>query len=426
MKAAITSIIGEFQDKGWDFDPHERTLELVTTHPGAALELGRRVIEQLPQGPTFYQDALSWLREEEWPVLVEHALAVLESDPENEAAAFAIAAASLQALPSLHPHLERIFHLAPNRDSYYAEWPWRESGASSLPFLRNLLDHSPPRPGDHRRAFQCLLETRDPEALAEALARSTQVLRPRFPGDSAGDPEDHLQEVGYTGADGDLQPLYPAVVRHLVFPDGYLPDPGPAWLQRHHPTWHLDPRGAPPLRFGGAADGNCAVCGGGLCHLLTLEPDTSQFGVSGLPSLSLAFCLPCLGWEEPVLYYRHGENGEPFSLGESRGEEPREAHPVLQPAEIRLADGGPRWRWQDWGLTNSRQNLHRVGGYPCWIQSAEYPECPGCGGLMRFLLQLDSGLPLENGDELSWGSGGIAYFHWCDACRISACLLQDT
>jgi hypothetical protein len=42
----------------------------------------------------------------------------------------------------------------------------------------------------------------------------------------------------------------------------------------------------------------------------------------------------------------------------------------------------------------------KLGGWPCWVQGAEYPNCPICGMRMRFIFQLDSrdNLPYDFGD----------------------------
>ena len=91
---------------------------------------------------------------------------------------------------------------------------------------------------------------------------------------------------------------------------------------------------------------------------------------------------------------------------------------------------GSREEKQDWGLSNGRQNLHRIGGHPCWIQSAEYLECPLCENTMSFLFQLDSDLltkaPGSESREFLWGSGGICYAQWCDHCKVSEYLWQCT
>jgi hypothetical protein len=82
--------------------------------------------------------------------------------------------------------------------------------------------------------------------------------------------------------------------------------------------------------------------------------------------------------------------------------------------------------WQDWGLANGRENLHRVGGHPSWIQSAAFPDCLSCGTTMQFLLQLDSEIPTADGQEWLWGSGGICYSFQCSPCRVTTHLWQCT
>ncbi|MNT59195.1 hypothetical protein D3C72_1966820 [compost metagenome] len=95
-------------------------------------------------------------------------------------------------------------------------------------------------------------------------------------------------------------------------------------------------------------------------------------------------------------------------------------------AEVDLFAAPARWRWQDWGESNGRQNLSRVGGAPSWVQSANYPACPDCSQDMDFAMQLDSGLPQEEGGEWLWGSGGCNYTFWCKDCRVSGQLWQCT
>ncbi|HEX8464230.1 MAG TPA: hypothetical protein VF627_06380, partial [Abditibacterium sp.] len=201
----------------------------------------------------------------------------------------------------------------------------------------------------------------------------------------------------------------------------------------NHPTWHLS-NGVPTQRFGGAfPQAKCHLCGGALHHLLTLAPLPENVGVSGLPSLALATCFSCLGWEESPLYFQHDKQGVPQPLPEAgKLRVPEFSSLPLEETLVQLTPTPARWHWQDWGLSNSRENLHRLGGHPCWIQNADYPKCRGCGQTMPFLLQLDSELPLQTAagtqveDLMEWGSGGILYGFWCDACMISAFLWQCT
>lgn len=151
-----------------------------------------------------------------------------------------------------------------------------------------------------------------------------------------------------------------------------------------------------------------------------------MFGNSAeVQTIPLEVCLSCLGWEESVLHYSHAADGRPVSLDggavtpEFPGETFRETTALLVPTPS-------RWRWQDWGMSNGRENLNRLGGHPTWVQSAEYPDCAGCGQPMYFLLQLDSHLPTSDGGEWLWGSGGICYAFSCRSCRHTAFLWQCT
>ncbi|WP_169784106.1 hypothetical protein [Campylobacter curvus] len=46
----------------------------------------------------------------------------------------------------------------------------------------------------------------------------------------------------------------------------------------------------------------------------------------------------------------------------------------ITPCEVSLAVTPKRWQKQDWGMANGRENLFRIGGEPCWIQSADVPD----------------------------------------------------
>ncbi|HEX5102509.1 MAG TPA: DUF1963 domain-containing protein [Pirellulaceae bacterium] len=234
----------------------------------------------------------------------------------------------------------------------------------------------------------------------------------------------YLHEVGFEATSNGLRQLYADGPRHLIFADGYL-DERAGW--QDHPTWHL-PENAPATQIdiGGDGNTNCGHCGGRTHRLVRFAHVDHLPFVMGVESLSIETCLSCLGWEDPrVMFYRHSDNGLPTCLAEHGGP-PQFPAVALQQTTVQMVDMGPRWHWQYWGATNSVENLHRIGGHPTWIQSAEYPQCPGCHSTMCFLLQLDSNLPtMDEGDWL-WGSGGIVYVFWCTACRISAMLWQCT
>jgi hypothetical protein len=189
-----------------------------------------------------------------------------------------------------------------------------------------------------------------------------------------------------------------------------------------HPTWTLATDG-PESRFGGTVESRCGLCGSQLHHLLTLPPDA--FPGTRATDVSLATCLSCQGWETQPLYFSHADPRRPRSLDEGQVTPQFPSGPLVE-TQVRLAPTPARWRWQDWALSNGRENLSRVGGHPGWIQGAEFPSCVSCQEKMDFILQLDSNLPAEDSPEFLWGSGGICYGFWCARCEISAFLGQWT
>ena len=425
-------------DRGSDPTPFDRTfdraMDLATDHPESVVRLAVAVMDRSPRGGTFFDAALSFLREDDWPEAVRCALDALGRDAENEAAKSVIAYASMQRLQSLHPHLRKIWELAPNADAYYANWPWRESGMVDVPALRTVLHDHKQELESRRKAWQCLFETRNLTILDYLVTRARDLERDLHLSQTPGLKFDNwLLEVGHELREGStLRPLYVDRPLHLAFPTGFLLDEHrPSWLSRTtHPTWRLPAREVEPASeavVGGECESPCSVCGNRLHRLLVLEPVPSGLGIGARARLEFATCLSCLGFAEPALYYEHDGQGRPRQVGYSGSpREPEFRAGPLRPTRVRLVDAGSRWRWQDWALSNGRENLNRVGGHPCWIQGADYLKCPRCRQTMQFVFQLDSDLPTAEGGEWLWGSGGISYCLWCDACGISGLSFQCT
>jgi predicted nucleic-acid-binding Zn-ribbon protein len=61
----------------------------------------------------------------------------------------------------------------------------------------------------------------------------------------------------------------------------------------------------------------------------------------------------------------------------------------------------------------------QVGGYPTWIQNAEYLDCPKCGNRMQFTGQIDH-------EDLQEIGEGLYYAHICKACLITGTNYQQT
>ena len=428
MADDVHKIIAGFKAKRWEAAPYERTVAILADNPAAAAELVRRVIGELREGPTFLAYAIDCLPDVAFPELVPFALDAFGDNPENEGAEDLISHASLQSPPSLHPHLDRIFHLQPNWSTYYAQWPWRGSGDAHQAFLKGIVNNAsgvsqirkfPGRPRTApEAAMSAMLETRQPDAL-------------RFVWEKRGDEAiDHLLMVGFEGPEQGFRKLYTDTSLHLCFPSDYFRDAKtPVHLVKRHPTWHLSASTVPSGRFGGDGDAACQCCGGALHNIITLPSIPPNLGVTKMAALSLQTCLSCLGWEEDAsqLFYQHDDRGIPSGLmAPTERVIPEWPATPLRETAVVLSLTPRRWFWQDWALSNSRQNLNRLGSHPAWIQNAGYMTCPSCRQRMPHLLQLDSDLPTRDGGEWQWGSGGCCYVGWCDRCKVSGFTWQCT
>jgi hypothetical protein len=61
-----------------------------------------------------------------------------------------------------------------------------------------------------------------------------------------------------------------------------------------------------------------------------------------------------------------------------------------------------------------------LGGFPSWVQDAEYPGCPGCGRLMCFVGQV------AVDDLVPEGGDGMYFAFVCSDCRVAATGYQQT
>ena len=425
VRDEIQKFINEFKAHGRKFDCYEFTCRLIDNHPQHVSMFVEMVLEQLPKAGTFFHDAISFTPEHELPRLAGLAIAMLRKGGPQETAEDFIARCSLQRVDALHPFLADIYELQPNWSTYYSDWPWRKSGLLHFEFLQRLVEDASNAEAS-QDAWRMLLETRHP-AILKYCAEHTEL--------DGGPADADFREAGFELRDRSLRQLYSDDVRHLVFPDAYWKQKAsstPVHMAKRHPTWRsADIQISAPSKFGGLGTHTCAACGKQGHHLFSLDSVPKELAISGLTQVQFETCLSCLGWDVPRMFYRHDSSGKVTPVGYKGGHLVPQfpARPFIQ-TEIHLAPTPRRWQWQDWSLTNSRQNLHRLGGFPCWIQNAEYLQCPLCHATMNFLFQLDSDLLTgsENSKrgEFLWGSGGICYGQWCDQCKVSGYLWQCT
>lgn len=337
VQKVITDLKQETRQKR--FDAYPLMFELARNEPARIGELLIAVMRDFPKGGTFASDAVSYLPLADFPAVVAEAIQTFDSGKSVQAAEDILAHCSLQCPQALHPHLDSILRLRPNGSNYYADWPWRESGASQLKALKSRL--TDPQSANDERQFilDAMYETRDPKMLRAAM----NALNPQTPdileamladetkaevqellaelkqlaanassetkAAAAEEPDWNLLGVGFEERGGKLHRLYPWKAWHLAFDRDYLKaDKQPLHLQKQHPTWSAPDPSAQSSPFGGPGTHICAVCGAQGHHLVTLDQVPKNLGVTGMKRLVLETCLSCLGWEEGVLFYRHGKS----------------------------------------------------------------------------------------------------------------------
>ena len=207
-------------------------------------------------------------------------------------------------------------------------------------------------------------------------------------------------------------PRSPPACHHFIFERG-APSDMSFPTHRNHPTWHL-PATDPSFAIGGEGTTTCPACGNALAHLVTLDDLGGQAGI--LPRLRLETCRDSL---EPTYYY-HDVTGVPTQVAPFHSPNDFTSEPANRKSIARLARTPQRWLRQSYGISNSRQNLFRLGGLPSWVQGPQFPRVPGTDREMKFLLQFDS---LAG---FFWGSGGMLYVFWDEESRITCHVPQYT
>jgi hypothetical protein len=407
-------LLEQFRTRTSGAGAFDRLAEFLRTADDREIErFALSALEVVPSGGAFLDSTLSHISSSGLARLTDKCVAILESQTSNDACESVLAYVSLQQPLDLQPHLRRIFALRPNAGTYYENWPWRGAAETDVSFLSSSLQST--QIATRTKAWECLLETRRPDAMSLALAATDKVQLDQ-------PAEIYLRTVGFNAPH---ERLYKEACEHMTFPPGYFAVDGPSWNSRSlHPTWRLK-SGSKEFRFGGPGSASCGLCTQNLHHLISLPTSRVFDDACDDSTIPLEVCLSCVGWVEGCLFYQYSASGSPRALDVGTAKPEFVAGP-LRETRVYLAPTPDRWRWQDWALANARENLHRVGGHPCWIQSADFPECRSCGKTMHFLFQLDSGLPIADGGEWLWGSGGICYGFRCMGCRITAFRWQCT
>lgn len=422
MSDPISAILDAHDTPRTRNDSQGMLLALASEQPGQLGALMLQALARRSPSSTFLDTALDLLPDESVAPVCAEAWRRYRDGERGELLASVIEFASYQAPQVLQDDWEALLALAAEDELQLASRVWRNLPAEVAAQWAQALAEA----GDDREM-----------ARARVLLLATQ-------------PDSYPAARGYLADWGQLDPevwahwagvangarprrLHDQKPLHIRFGRAQhraqLADE-PSWrkrIWRLHPTWNggqVQHAG----RMGGPLEALCGSCHAPLQRLLQTDAAALQPGAAG--EITLGLCLDCCGWEDPpVRFYRHDDAGLPSCHPSQYLEVP--ATPTdsgdLMQAEVGLAAmDTSRWQQQDWGQSNHRQNLSRVGGAPSWVQSAWYPACIDCGAEMPFVMQLDSTLQTTGEGTLLWGSGGMLYTFWCATCRVSGHFWQCT
>ncbi len=428
-------ILDDFERHRWNSKPSpmDGTLQLMQEQPEAMVELVIGAMDRRIASETFIDTAIDLMEDEAFTQIAANAWERLRQGEQAEIVRGIVDMAALQWPSIFAPHWTKLIEMVHGPDSrrsllYQDKVAWRALDEESIGQWYKNLNEGEGSNGERVRIARALLYCRRSFAVIAGWDRI-----------SADTPIGHLWDAGYSLKGRALRSLHSENPLHIRFDSKqrkHMLADEPQWkriIHRFHPTWGTNSSSVGKASMGGALDSECGLCKGHLHRLICLPvPQAEKIGSD--TSLAFGTCMTCLGWEsDGALYYRHDAHGLP-SVHPSQvraGAMPQSFEVTYKPkplmeAEVDLFQAPERWAWQDWGVSNGRQNMNRIGGAPSWVQSAYYPQCLDCGETMRFVMQLDSGLPQEDGVEMLWGSGGANYTYWCNECRTSAHLWQCT
>ncbi len=359
---------------------------------------------------------LAFLPEDQLQTFARETISAWRAHPQNEGVKSLLKQLAFEVPSQLHPHLEALFTQgALNIREAYRGAKWQQ-----VEFLKAVVEDLSTDQELRLSAWVCLLHTRNPEVLRYAMEQSPRL---DF---SPAQVRDYLHWVGFEQTEQGFRQLYLDTAYHIIFNPAYGVPSKPE-NRDLHPTWTLSAE-IKEVAFGGSDNVNCLLCGQDLSSIFHFNRDfpTDLLSSKRYPQF-ISVCLSCLGWEEQRLFYSQTRYKTPRGSFGYRGPliKPQFPQGPLLTTRVDLAKTPTRFSHQPW---DPCQNLHRLGGFPTWVQGAEYPSCPVCTQTMIFFMQLDSNLPTFAGAEREWlwGSGGLGYMFWCDGCEKSCWLWQCT
>ncbi len=170
-----------------------------------------------------------------------------------------------------------------------------------------------------------------------------------------------------------------------------------------------------PVQIGRPTGQKCEFCGCEMLDMLRLKASEPQLAFLNLKHDAIFRCCPtCIG--SVVYFCKRGADGE-IELS-YKGEGFTESY-FSQEDMARLCDMKFKLDGEVSPFYGCFGELDTtVGGYPQWVQDAEYLACPSCGGTMKHLAQIPFG-------ELVQGEG-VIYVQICEKCEVLGGCFQCT
>ncbi len=421
----LEEIVNKLKNGADDLDIRDLQVRFAKTHPEQILQLTIGVLDASPNCRRFESSMLGLMPLFDWDLLVAYAIKMFQN---SHIAEEIVRFAALQKPDSIHPYLDTFTISGKNR--WNAPSPaWRGSGSlDQTRLLRQMASSETLTFEDRVCAFSLLLATRDEQVILDAIskARATQL----FSDDNQELFHLHLETVGLELNGSSICKLHSDEVLHIAFPKEYFAEEEPAFGARdktYQPTWQLQEQSQirPDAIIGGLIEAHCKICSKQLYRLIEITNRSVLSDFYKNAPLTFVTCLTCQGKTGMYeLFFAHGPSGEIDHLYEGEPIASKVVEPAFAYTEVNLVDNGPRWTIQDATLSNSWENLHRVGGSPTWVQDTEYLKCPKCSKTMYFGAQIDSDLKLTDGSEWMWGDSGICYLYFCGHCSVTGVSYQ--
>ncbi|MFC3809396.1 hypothetical protein [Lacihabitans lacunae] len=407
----------DFRERGMYTERiYERLFELAS-NPIEIYSFTKAYLENYHSGSTLFDASLSYISKGQFEELLEIALVILKKR-ENELAQSVIYYAILQFPELMTENLNEVLELYNEKYYNWSITPGRNFEEIQIEKLLAKFLRTDISKIEKQKIFEVLIQTRNLPSIEIAFkyALENNLFESLYPME---DLITHIECVGLTMKENTIVSYCPNIAYHFVFPKNYFSKNEPIWLDNksEHPTWKFK-ASTKSFKFGGYLEKDLK---NPFYHIITFDIIPEGIKVTNLKMLTLGLHINLLNEQFGPFFYTHDAYGKPSLINNGINYEIKYFDDdEYKEREVAFAQTPSRWRIQDWGMANSRENLFRLGGEPTAIQSPEVLICPNCKGKMDFFMQLDTG------GDFFWGTGGICYIYWCDKDKVSGYCFQCT